>query len=136
MVVSSCVFQRFCKRNVFSAKLSPAGPSVSHIHMNESLVRVDADTAVAKGLNIFGQSVHFGRSHASHYDVRRGSEQMPASRGSTYCPIVFRAAITAGNPNRQTCEVTKLLQGIHQPLIDLSPVAASTCEFMPGKVLA
>jgi hypothetical protein len=61
---------------------------------------------------------------------------MLTSGRSTYCPIMFRAAITAGDSNRQTCEITQLLQRIHQPLVDLGPVAASTCEFMPGKVFA
>jgi len=136
MVVSSCVFQSFCKRNVFPVELSPAGSSVSHIHMNESLIRIDADSAVAKDLNVFGQAIHLSRSHSSHYDVRRGSEQMLASGRSAYCPIVFRAAITAGDSNRQTGEIAQFLQRIHQPLVDFRPAAASTCEFVPGKVLA
>jgi len=50
---------------------------------------------------------------------------------SAYRPIVFRAAVTAGDSNRQTCEIAQLLQRIHQPLVDFGPVAASTCEFMP-----
>jgi len=136
MVVSSCVFQRFSKRNVFPAELSPADSSVSHIHMNKSLIRIDADSAVVKGLNVFGQAIHLGWNHSSHYDVRRGSEQMLTSGRSAYCPIVFRAAVTAGDSNRQTGEIAQFLQRIHQPLVDFCPAAASTCEFVPGKILA
>jgi len=55
---------------------------------------------------------------------------------SAHGPVVLRTAVTAGDPNRLTCEITKLLQRVHKPRVDFRPAAAATFELVPGEVFA
>jgi len=130
MVVSSCSFQRFRQRYVFPVDPAPPGPTGADIHVNESLLRIDSDPAIAKSGHLLGEFVHLGHRPPLDDDVSGVAEKVLTLFRAAHRPVVIGATVPAGDADRQTCEITQFLQRLHKAWIDFDPAAASAGEFV------
>jgi len=130
MVISSCSFQRFRQRYVFPVESPPAGPTGADIHVNESLLRIDSDPAIAKSGHLLGECVHLGHRPSFDDDVSGVAEKVLTLFRAAHRPVVIGATVPAGDTDRQTCEITQFLQRLHKPRVNIRPAAASAGEFV------
>jgi hypothetical protein len=129
MFVSFCLFECFFKCHVFACKVSPAGAALTDIDMDESLFRVDSDSAVPEALDLCGEFVHTGHREIFDDDICGVAQQVLASFSTADSLVVFGAPVSASDPNRGSGEITEFLKRGYKERIDLRFAATPTGEF-------